>query len=67
MVETSMIDLFKHNISSKKHQQLSRAASSLFQEFFYETCPDESKHSAGGEEPPFKEQSKLMGMKHLIS
>lgn len=38
-----MIDFFKHNTSSKRHQQLARAAAQ-FQELCYEPCPDESEH-----------------------
>lgn len=68
MVGTSMIDFFKHNISSERHQQLARAAARSKNPL---TNPAQMKastaDSAGGEEPPFKEQCKLMGVKHLIS
>lgn len=63
-----MTDFFKHNISSKRHQQLARAAVRSKNSL---TNPARMKvstaDSAGGEEPPFKEQCKLVGVKHLIS
>lgn len=63
-----MADFFKHNISSKRHQQLAGAAARSKNSLTnLAQMKVSAADSAGGEEPPFKEQCKLTGVKHLIS
>lgn len=68
MVGTSEIYSFKHNISSKRHQQLARVASRSKNSLMnLARMKVSTADSAGGEQLPFKEQRKLMDVKHPIS
>lgn len=68
IVGTFAIDFFKHNTISKRAQQLvSAAGRSKISLPKSAQMKVSTADSAGGEEPCFKEQRRLVGMKHLIS